>query len=271
VGAGRPRHATTISDPGLDSEIVELLFDQMSDVVFFLKDAEGRSVSVNTAFVERHGLKSKSQVLGKRPLDLSGGDLGIRPTQQDVQVLRTGRPLLNHLQMQRRSPQEPGGCLTTKLPIRDSQGAIIGLIGVSRDVKSPIKLQEIPVAMAAALNHFEGHLTESATPSTLAAASKLSLSRFSRLLRRLYGVTPLQRICQIRCAAAEHLLIHTTHTLSEIGQACGFYDQSSFARSFRKMTGLAPSRYRELTADHALRSSLHPADFDSLVKIFAKK
>ena len=255
----------------LDFEIIELLFDQMSDVVFFLKDAEGRYVSVNSAFVERHGLKSKSQVLGKRPLDLSGGDLGIRPTQQDVLVLATGRPLLNHLQMQWRSPQEPGWCLTTKLPIRDSLGAIVGLIGVSRDVKSPIKREEIPVAMAAALNHFEGHLTEHVTPSTLAGASKMSLSRFSRLLRRVYGVTPLQRICQIRCASAEHLLIHTTRTMSEIGQACGFYDQSSFTRIFRKMTGLAPSRYREMATDHSMRNSVHRADFDNLVKIFAKK
>ncbi len=224
----------------LDFEIIELLFDQMADVVFFRKDAEGRYVSVNTAFVERHGLKSKSQVLGKRPLDLCAGDLGIRPTQQDIQVLLTGCPLLNHLQMQWRSPQEPGWCLTTKLPIRDAQGAVVGLIGVSQDVKSHIKLEEIPVAMEAALSHFEGHLTEPVTPSMLADASNLSLSRFTRILRRLYGVTPVQRTCQIRCAAAEHLLIHTTRTMSEIGQACGFYDHSAFTRAFRKLTGLGP-------------------------------
>jgi PAS domain S-box-containing protein len=239
----------------LNLELIELLFDQMSDVVFFLKDSDGRYVSVNTAFVERHGLQKKSQVLGKRPTDLCVGDFGNRPTQQDNVVLRTGRPLLNSLQMHWRALQQPGWCLTTKLPIRDGQGAIIGLIGVSRDVKSQIKVDEIPEGMAAALSHFEGHLTQQTTPSTMAAAAEMSLSRFSRLMNRLYGVSPNQRIVQIRCDAATHLLLNTERSVAEIAQQTGFYDHSSFTRAFRKTIGITPKRYRQFVDSGRFRQS----------------
>jgi AraC-like DNA-binding protein len=236
--------ASGFSSISFNSGVLELLFDQMSDVVFFLKDHLGRYVAVNAAFVERHGLKSKSQVLGKRPVDLSQGDFGIVPTRQDELVLRTGRPLLNHLQMHWRTFQSSGWCLTTKIPIRNAEGAIVGLVGFSKDVKTPSKRNEIPEAMARALSHMSDHLGEQVTPSALAKSSGMSLARFTRLIKYMYGVTPVQYIVQTRCVAAAYLLVHDGRSVSEIAVECGFQNPSSFSRTFRNITGLAPSVYR---------------------------
>src|SRR4051812_21354320 len=100
----------------IDVAVLELLFDQMPDVAFFVKDIVGRYVAVNASLVQRHGLQHKSQVLGKRPSDICPGDFGRVPTQQDRAVLRSGRPLLDYLEMQWQTPHEPAWCLTTKLP-----------------------------------------------------------------------------------------------------------------------------------------------------------
>ena len=81
-----------------------------------------------------------------RGLDLAA--MGI-PSQQDAAVLRTGQPICDHLELHWYEPHKPGWCLTTKLPLRDATGTIVGLIGLSRDVRAPIHhLRERVVRLA---------------------------------------------------------------------------------------------------------------------------
>ena len=130
--------------PPVDVVLLQTLFDQAPDVAFFVKDAQGRYVAVNDSLVMRHGLKHKSDVLGKCPRDICPGDFGRLPSEQDARVLRTGRPLIGHLELQWYRPHDPVWCLTTKLPIRGDDGEVLGLIGFSRDVRARIERHEIP-------------------------------------------------------------------------------------------------------------------------------
>ncbi len=135
----------------VDASLLETLFDQAPDIVFFIKDRGGRYIAVNQSLVERHGLQHKSQVIGRRPCEICPGEIGRVPSEQDDAVLRSGRPILDHLELHWYAPHKPGWCLTTKLPIRAADGTVIGLIGISRDIRTPIEADEIPVGFAAAL------------------------------------------------------------------------------------------------------------------------
>jgi AraC-like DNA-binding protein len=225
-------------------DVLEILFEQTPDIAFFVKDPAGRYLAVNTSLVERHGLRHKSQVLGKRPSDICPGDFGGIPARQDATVLRTGRPLLNHLELHWSAPQKPGWCLTTKLPLRAADGTVTGLIGISRDVRAPIETREIPVEFARTLDHFEQHLAEPATPSALARRAGLPAPRFARLMKRFFGLTPGQFITKTRIAAASRQLHESTNTVADIALACGFYDHSAFTRAFRAITGVTPTEFR---------------------------
>jgi AraC-like DNA-binding protein len=228
----------------VDVSLLERLFDLSPDVAFFVKDALGRYVSVNDSLVARHGLKKKSQVIGKRPRDICHGDFGRIPTEQDTKVLQTGRPLIDHLEMQWHRPDDPVWCLTTKLPILDSADVIVGLIGFSRDVRVPVEAHEIPSGFADALEEFEQHLSSETTPAWFARRSKLSPQRLARLTKRLFGLTPNQFITKSRIAAASRMLRESNRSVSEIAHACGFCDHSAFARAFRSATGMTPSEFR---------------------------
>lgn len=229
----------------VEAALLEKLFDQAPDVSFFIKDSAGRYLTVNNSLVERHGLRHKSQALGKRPCDICPGDYGRHPSAQDTAVLRTGRPILDHLELHWYAPHKPGWCLTTKLPMRDASGAIVGLIGISRDVRAPIRASDIPVEFAAALDHFENNVTEPLTPSDLARRARLSPPRFARLMKRYFGLTPSQFIVKTRIAAASRLLRETDQSVAEIALASGFYDHSAFTRTFRAMTGMTPTEFRQ--------------------------
>ncbi len=229
----------------VEAALLEKLFDQAPDVAFFIKDVAGRYLAVNDSLVERHGLRHKSQVLGQRPCDICPGDFGRIPSAQDAAVLRTGRPLLDHLELHWYAPHKPGWCLTTKLPMRDASGRIIGLIGISRDVRAPIETRDIPVEFAAALDHFENHLADAVTPSAIARRAKLAPARFARLMKRFFGLTPSQFITKTRIASASRLLRETDQSVADVALACGFYDHSAFTRTFRAMTGVTPTQFRE--------------------------
>lgn len=234
-----------MSPQSVDVAILEALFDQVPDAAFFVKDAHGRYLAVNMSLVERHGLKHKSQVVGNRPSDICPGDFGRLPAQQDAAVLRTGRPLLDHLEMHWYAPHQPCWCLTTKIPLRDAAGHVVGLIGISRDVRAPIKTREIPTDVAAALNEFEQRLSTPITPRSLAESAGLAPARFARLIKRFFGLTPSQYITKTRIAAASSLLRETNRSVADIALECGFGDHSSFTRAFKKVVGVLPSQFRD--------------------------
>lgn len=229
----------------IDLAALQELFDQVPDVAFFVKDAGGKYVAVNQSLVSRHGFRERVQVIGKRPSDICPGDFGGVPARQDADILRTGRPLIDHLELHWYEPQRPGWCLTTKLPLRNADGQIVGLIGVSRDVRAAIPASDIPPGVADALTAFEQSFDEPVTPASLARQAGLSPSRFARLIRRVFGVTPSQYIAKVRISAASRMLRETNRTVAQIAQACGFYDHSAFTRSFRRLTGLTPLQARK--------------------------
>lgn len=228
----------------IDSGLLAELFDLSPDVAFFIKDRDGRYVLVNNSLVARHGLNSKSDVIGKRPCDICPGEFGQIPSEQDQKVLRTGKPLIDHLEMQWHRPHNPVWCLTTKLPIRDTNNVVVGLIGFSRDIRQSLEPQDIPASLVRALREFEKHLSSDVTPAVLAERSNLSAQRLSRLTKRLFGLTPSQLITKTRIAAASRLLRDSAETISTIAHACGFCDHSAFTRAFRSATGVTPSEYR---------------------------
>lgn len=228
----------------VDARLVEQVADVMHDTAFFIKDAEGRYRVVNRSIVEWHGLAHKSQMLGRRPCDVCPGDYGRIPTEQDRHVLRTGRPILERLELFWRKPNVPVWGLTSKFPLRDASGSITGLIGISKKLTAPLSREEIAPAVAAALRHLETHCDLPQSPSSLARKAGMSPARFARVIKRIHGISPMQLITKTRITAGSRLLRESDATVAEIALDCGFADHSAFTRAFRKITGFSPIEFR---------------------------
>lgn len=232
---------------------LERVFDDLPTVVFFLKDREGRYLSVNRTLVERCGLAEKSEVLGRRPSDFFPAPLAARYERQDTRVLRSGHPVLDQLELHLYPDRRRGWCLTSKYPVRDERtGEVAALMGISRDVESSASgaaSQGFP-ELAAALETLQARLAEPLGPTELARCCDLSLAQLSRLSQRVFHLTPRQLILKIRLDEALHLLSTSSTPLVEIAVRTGFCDQSAFTRHFRRHTGLPPGAFRA-SATHA--------------------
>ena len=230
----------------MDARMIEQIADLMHDTAFFIKDASGRYLVVNQSLVERHGLTDKSQMIGKRPCDVCPGDFGRIPTEQDAQVLRTGKPIIERLEMFWRKPHVPVWGLTSKIPVRDERGQVTGLIGISKDLTSLVSRDDVPSGVAQALRHLERSFDEAVSPSSLAKKAGMSAARFARVIKRIHGISPMQLITKTRITAGSRLLCETDSSIAEIALNCGFADHSAFTRAFRAVTGHSPSEYRRL-------------------------
>jgi AraC-like DNA-binding protein len=222
------------------------LYDRLPEVVFFAKDAEGRYVAANLTLLRRLGLARADLVLGRTALDLFPQPLGRRFLDQDLAVVRTGRPLEDLLELHLYPDHREGWCLTTKLPVRDDAGAVVGLVGTSRDVGAPAR--EPLADLAEAVHRIHTACGEPLKVEELAALAHLSPYQFSRRIKTLFGITPAQLVIKTRLDAARRLLAESIEPVSAIALTCGYCDQSAFTRQFKAAVGLTPQQYRRRKA-----------------------
>ena len=225
--------------------VLERLFDHLPDTAFFLKDTGGRYVAVNESLVERCGLRHKRDLIGRHVRDIFPAPLANRYASQDTAVLRTGRPILDRLELHWYARRRADWCLTTKLPIHNEQNEITGLIGISRDLRAPGDRSKIPSSLLATLDELETNFADDLSPASLARIAGLSPARFARLIRRIFRLTPSQLITQTRLAAGSEMLRERDNSIIEVAHACGFSDHSAFTRAFRSATGVTPSQFRK--------------------------
>ncbi len=221
------------------------LYDHLPDVVFFMKDIDGRYLTVNHSLVDRVGLRQKSDLIGRSAREIFPSPYGDRYSAQDDWVMRTGNRIEDRLELHWYSRGRAGWCLTTKIPLRDEDGRVVGLVGISRDLGAPGEAGKIPAALGEALDYLESNFGEALTPTHLAARAKLSPVRFARLIKRIFRLTPSHLITQTRLAAASRLLRETDRQVADIAVECGFYDHSAFTRAFRSAMGATPTEFRK--------------------------
>ena len=79
----------------------------------------------------------------------------------------------------------------------------------------------------------------------LAEKHNISISYLSHLFKSATGSSVMEYLQFCRIAEAKKCLAETNMRIGEIVEHCGFSDSSNFSRTFRKITGLSPSDFRD--------------------------
>lgn len=225
---------------------LEPLFDELPDVVFFIKDTQGRYTVVNQTLADRCTRGAKAEIVGRYPREVFPNDLGRHYERQDAAVLQSGRVVSRQLELHIYPSGGTGWCLTSKRPLRSADGRICGVAGVSRDLDAPSRKSRGYAQLARALNHMHAHFADSLRIEDLARLAGLSVYQFEQRIQRLFLTPPLQLLHKLRIEEATRQLRATTLPLSEIAHAIGYCDQSAFTRHFSKFTGITPGKFRAL-------------------------
>lgn len=227
----------------LSPQELQRLFDPLPDVVFFIKDTQCRYAHVNQTLIQRLGMKSRDDILGKSVLELYPAGLSSSYIVQDRRVL-AGDTIEDLLELQLYPNRLRGWCLTLKRPIY-KDGEIVGLMGISRDLGQPDSQHSSFGRIRLVLEYMRRHFGEPLRVQALADIAQVSVAQLERMFRRVFQLTPQQLLTKLRIESAMRML-HDPSSIAQIGQRCGFSDQSAFARQFKNTVGISPRDYRSM-------------------------
>ncbi len=236
--------------PGL--AVMERLLDHAEDLVFCIKNRIGQYLSVNDTFVRRTRLESRDKLLGRTAREIFPALLAAGYEQQDAVVFRTGSEVHDRLETITNPDGTMGWYRADKVPVRDANGEIIALAGISRDLHVPAASDPKLGRLAAVVEKIRTGFAGPLRIAGLAAEANLSISRMERLMQNVLGVSPRQLLTRQRVEAAAALLRTTAKPLGEIALECGFCDQPTFCRQFKALTSLSPGAYRRMADGTAL-------------------
>ena len=224
----------------------EALFDRMPDTLYAIKDRNGRYVSISETVVQRCGIRRKQDAIGKTAFDLYPRPMAERYARQDERLFRTGRPIVDNLDLTVYRNGGAGWCLSTKEPIYNRQRRLVGLAAISKDLVEPSRAGYIDARFAQTVDYMHEHYLEPLRMEDLAQMAGLSLAQFERRMKKIFHMPAGRYLIKSRIDNAARLLSASDMPIAEIAQRSGFSDQSSLSRQFRQITGFTPRQYRSL-------------------------
>ena len=136
-------------DPHRERMMLRTLVDNLPDFIY-AKDSQCRFLLAN-ASVARHMGTTPEQLLGKTDFDFFPPDLAEAYSEDERRVMRSGEALINREEAGLDASGNAMTLLTTKVPLRDEQGRVVGILGIGRDITARVKVEaEIRAAREAA-------------------------------------------------------------------------------------------------------------------------
>ncbi|RFC44096.1 MAG: AraC-type DNA-binding protein/PAS domain-containing protein [Verrucomicrobia bacterium] len=220
------------------------LFEHLPDIAFFAKDSECRIVGASRLFYERLGFHEEAQILGKDDFELFPRRLAETFRRDDQAVLQTGQPKLNLVELFFNRQGVPDWFVTNKLPVRDSAGAIIGLMGTTHSYEARKALLRPFLNLERAVDYIRDHFRDRISVEDLARQVHLSERQLHRKFIEAFGVGPQAFILKLRIQAACEALQDPNELIADVGARLGFCDQSAFTQAFHKHIGLTPRQFQ---------------------------
>ncbi len=116
-----------------ERHLLRTLMDNVPDVIYF-KDRESRFTRINKAHAKEFGLNDPAQAVGKTDSDFFTGEHAQQAYADEQEIMRTGQPVLDKEEKETWVNGHVTWASTAKMPLRDTNGNIIGTFGISRDI-----------------------------------------------------------------------------------------------------------------------------------------
>jgi AraC-like DNA-binding protein len=230
------------------------LFEETPDLYVFAKDLNYQFTMCNRALLSRLGIEEESEIIGSDDYCYFDPLVADHYRVEDQQVFHERRPITNRIWLVPNASGLMDWYLSSKFPLFDDEGLLVGLAGLMRDCKQSGALLGPYQNLANAVEFIRENFTRTITVGELAEMSHLSVSQFERSFRKYFKTTPMKYVNQVRVDAAARLLSEGTEPISLIAHDTGFYDHSYFTKQFKAAKGMSPSVYRKCSGGRGGRS-----------------
>jgi PAS domain S-box-containing protein len=124
-----------------EHNLLRTVIDNLPDYIY-IKDKDGQYIVSNKAHARFLGKETPDEVIGKTVFELFPREMPERYAADDQKIIQTGQPLLNRQEQSIDQKGDKVWNLTTKVPLQDSDGKVLGLVGIARDITVRRKAEE---------------------------------------------------------------------------------------------------------------------------------
>jgi len=220
------------------------LFDCLPGVIFYAKDRESRYIAANRSMLAAKGVPDPTDLLGRTDRDFHPAVMADAYIAEDRRVMESGRALTNQVWFVVDRSGRPGWFNSSKVPLLDESGAVIGVAGVRYAIETPEARENQFRDLAPVVRYLEEHYTSAVSMAEMAKLAGLSSTHFNRQFAHLFGMSPTRFLHSLRVEKARQMLVSPDCSVGEIALETGYHDQSHFTRHFRSLTGMTPGRFR---------------------------
>jgi PAS domain S-box-containing protein len=124
-----------------EKALLDALMDNIPDSIYF-KDRQCRLLRISRKMMQDLKLDDMSQAIGKTDVELFGEEFGRKKLEGDEHLMAMGKPIVGLTESRQLENGQINWTSTTKVPLRDESGEIVGLVGITREINELMKAQE---------------------------------------------------------------------------------------------------------------------------------
>ena len=117
----------------LENLLFETILKNSQDSIYF-KDLNCRFVIVNKSKAEKHGVSDPNQMAGKTDFDYFPRDIAQEIFDSEKKIMESGVPVISKVEKLKRLDGKTTWSSSSKYPLHDPSGKLIGIWGISRDI-----------------------------------------------------------------------------------------------------------------------------------------
>ncbi len=126
---------------GTKENLLHAFLEHIPDGVYF-KDRKSRFVRISRSLAVRFGLKDPAEAIQKTDFDMFGEEHAKQAFADEQEIIRTGQSIVEKEEKETWPDGRETWVLSTKLPLLDHQGNIIGTMGISRDITERKRVEQ---------------------------------------------------------------------------------------------------------------------------------
>ena len=134
----KERLETALQD---EKALLNGLMENIADSIYF-KDADCRLTRISRKEMQDLGFDDPSQAIGKTDADLFGEEFGQKTRVDDTGVMATGEPVIGLVESRDLGDGRLNWTSTTKVPLRNSDGEVVGLVGITREINDLMEARQ---------------------------------------------------------------------------------------------------------------------------------
>jgi len=223
--AKSPKHSPSRPSPGTVEDLLQAFLEHIPDGVYF-KDRDSRFVRVSRSLAARFGLNDPAQAIHKTDFDMFSKEHAEQAFADEQQIIRSGHPILEKEERETWPDGHESWVLSTKLPLVNDKGHIIGTMGISREITERKRMEQ----------ELEGHRLHL---EKLVRERTAELALANELLQQDVAARKVAEQALAEKAAALTRANAELENLSLVDDLTGLYNRRGFLALARHQTRLA--------------------------------